>query len=442
MERDLYPCPQDWDTATLSEACRLITDGSHFSPVPQSEGHPIVNVKDFRDGFVDVDSCTKISDVAFSALEAGNCTVSPGDVLLSKDGTIGKVVVYKQEGVLAALSSVCIMRPNRLIHAGYLGQALTSENLVRQMANMMSGSALRRLVLRDIKSLEIQFPSPPEQRRMAEILDTVDEAIRRTEQLVTKLQQMKQGLLHDLLTRGIDKNGELRPPPEEAPHLYKDSPLGLIPKGWETSRLSSRFEVKGGKRLPFGHQYSATPTGYRYLRVLDFYEKPVCFEALENLCPNTFLALQRYEIVEPDIYISIAGSIGHAGVFRPKPMSPDRTILTENAARLTAKSEVSPEFVVLQMNHARIQRQVDVEKGTGGGVPKLALFRIESLLLAWPRVCEQKRIANRATRLGEYVATETESLNKLRTLKKGLMDDLLTGTVRVPETILEGAKSV
>jgi len=242
---------------------------------------------------------------------------------------------------------------------------------------------------------------------------------------------MKQGLLHDLLTRGIDENGELRPPPEEAPHLYKDSPLGLIPRPWETSPLSTRFEVKGGKRLPFGHQYSETPTGYRYLRVLDFFEKPIYFTALENLCQKTFWVLQRYEIVEPDIYISIAGSIGYAGVFRPPSMTLDRTILTENAARMKAKSDANPEFVVFQMNHNRVQRQIEVEKGTGGGVPKLALFRIENLLLAWPSVREQMRIADRVTRLEKHVVSEIESVNKLRTLKKGLMNDLLTGKVRV-----------
>ena len=68
-------------------------------------------------------------------------------------------------------------------------------------------------------------PSLPEQRRIAEILDTLDEAIRRTEQIIAKLKQIKQGLLHDLLTRGIDENGELRDP-ERHPEQFKDSPLG------------------------------------------------------------------------------------------------------------------------------------------------------------------------------------------------------------------------
>ena len=87
-----------------------------------------------------------------------------------------------------------------------------------------------------------QFPLPtprlPEQRQIAAILDTIDDAIRKTEQIIAKLKQVKRGLLHDLLTRGIDDNGELRDP-ERHPEQFKDSPLGRIPKEWEITTLSA-----------------------------------------------------------------------------------------------------------------------------------------------------------------------------------------------------------
>jgi len=72
---------------------------------------------------------------------------------------------------------------------------------------------------------------PPlrQQQAIAEILDTLDTTIRQTEAIVEKLKQVKQGLLHDLLTRGIGANGELRPLQSQAPHRYKESPLGWIP---------------------------------------------------------------------------------------------------------------------------------------------------------------------------------------------------------------------
>ncbi|MBK8936883.1 MAG: restriction endonuclease subunit S [Polyangiaceae bacterium] len=98
---------------------------------------------------------------------------------------------------------------------------------------------------RPIRQAGLPAPPLPEQRQIAAILDTLDDAIRKTEQIIAKLKQVKQGLLHDLLTRGIDDNGELRDP-ERHPEQFKDSALGRIPKGWEVSHLATVAEVRSG----------------------------------------------------------------------------------------------------------------------------------------------------------------------------------------------------
>lgn len=90
--------------------------------------------------------------------------------------------------------------------------------------------SINRDMLYDVKFFKPDYAS---QKTIANILDTLDIQIRQTEAIIAKLQQVKQGLLHDLLTRGIDENGQLRPPYEQAPELYKASPLGWIPKEWE-----------------------------------------------------------------------------------------------------------------------------------------------------------------------------------------------------------------
>ncbi len=104
-----------------------------------------------------------------------------------------------------------------------------------------------------LREFAVPLPPLPEQRRIAEILDTLDEAIRKTEQVIAKLQQMKQGLLHDLLTRGIDENGELRDP-ERHPEQFKDSPLGRIPREWEVAPLENLADNLRRRRIPFRRQ--------------------------------------------------------------------------------------------------------------------------------------------------------------------------------------------
>ena len=98
-----------------------------------------------------------------------------------------------------------------IIDARYLLYCL--KQLQPRLEALGVGSTVKGISLRDLLDQRIGLAPLPEQRQIAAILDTLDEAIRRTEQIIAKLQQMKQGLLHDLLTRGVDENGNLRPPP-------------------------------------------------------------------------------------------------------------------------------------------------------------------------------------------------------------------------------------
>jgi type I restriction enzyme S subunit len=105
--------PEDWGLFTLSELCNQITDGSHFSPEPQVIGKIIVNVKDIIDGRIEIDNCTNISNADFDSLVRNGCSPKPGDILLSKDGSIGEVVVYYLNIRVVCLSSIAILTPDK-----------------------------------------------------------------------------------------------------------------------------------------------------------------------------------------------------------------------------------------------------------------------------------------------------------------------------------------
>lgn len=309
-------------------------------------------------------------------------------------------------------------------------QSADYRRYVEVHATGTSGS-MKNLPKSKLLALPVQYPEPAEQSVIAQILDTLDTAIRETEALIDKLKAVKQGLLHDLLTRGIDANGQLRPPQSEAPQLYKESPLGWIPREWECVRLAEKLAVLGGKRLPAGHSYADLSTSFKYLRVTDFFERDYMLDELENLYERTFKALERYEIRPGQLYISIAGSLGHIGVHRADGAEAVRTVLTENAARLVPLCDLNPDFLAAYMNSGMVQNQVTSEKGTGGGVPKLALFRIEQFWLVWPSTSEQNLIAERVLGVNKRISDEIQMLRKLKLEKSGLMDDLLTGRVRV-----------
>ena len=100
------------------------------------------------------------------------------------------------------------------------------------LTELDSSTGIPGLNRNDVYELCVFEPPDSEKILIAQVLDTLDTTIRQTEAIIEKLKQVKQGLLHDLLTRGIAANGELRPPQSQAPHLYKDSPMGWIPMTW------------------------------------------------------------------------------------------------------------------------------------------------------------------------------------------------------------------
>lgn len=160
-------------------------------------------------------------------------TANAGEVILLWDGSNAGESFRAKPGILA--STMAVIRPDQSFDLGYFFHALKwAEPHLKSQTNGTGIPHVDRYVLGQIA---VYRPSKPHQFQIAEILDTLDAAIRGTEAVVAKLRAMKQGLLHDLLTRGIDANGDLRPPHPEAPHLYKQTPLGWLPKEWDWGKL-------------------------------------------------------------------------------------------------------------------------------------------------------------------------------------------------------------
>jgi type I restriction enzyme S subunit len=355
------------------------------------------------------------------------------DVLINKDGAqTGKVGIYRDLYYPEACVNehLFILRSRSgAVDQSFLFHLLNNEASQLALRPFITGSAQAGLKSSFVDHVSFALPKREEQRAIAAILDAADEAIAKTEALIAKLKSIKQGLLHDLLTRGLDENGELRDP-EKHPEQFKETPLGRVPNNWSVSELREHAGVYGGKRLPSGHEYASAPTNLYYLRVVDFYQRELDFASMVSLYPQTFELLARYEIHPGDVFISIAGSLGYAGVFEAPQGT--RTILTENAARIVPSSELRPFFLSLEINSPLVQGQIEQLKGVSGGVPKLALFRIESLYVAVPPIEEQERIENAVAAQDRRIESEQAYLSKLKAIKKGLMQDLLTGRVRVP----------
>ena len=175
------------------------------------------------------------------SLSPSTISVSTNSVFHSDDILFGKLRPNLKKCVRATFSGYCsteilVFQASDGIEPRFAAQVFRWDRVFDEAVKTAEGTRMPRTSWPKLKEFLVRIPPLPEQRRIAEILDTVDDVIQQTEALIAKLKLMKAGLLHDLLTRGIDENGELRDP-EAHPEQFKDSPLGRIPREWRLAKL-------------------------------------------------------------------------------------------------------------------------------------------------------------------------------------------------------------
>jgi len=244
-------------TATIEEACDLVTDGTHYTPKNIGRGIPFLTVKDVTDDALDFIGCSFISDNDFRLAKAGNSAPQRGDILFSKDGTVGKVHVVSTDKPFAVLSSLAILRPKPdLVDPKYFGFVLRSPRVLDDALKRKTGSAIRRVILSDLKSVRVPLPPLPEQRQIAAILDRTDALRAKRRAALAQLDTLTQSIF-------LDTFGSVR----DNPNGWQVVALTDVcsPKQWPTISTSdltpSGFPVYGanghiGFYSDFNHEHS------------------------------------------------------------------------------------------------------------------------------------------------------------------------------------------
>lgn len=307
------------------------------------------------------------------------------------------------------------------------------EKIKPELVRRASGTTFLEISGSEFGDIDLPLPEVKEAGKIAEILDTLDAAIRGTEAVVAKLKAMKQGLLHDLLTRGIDANGDLRPPQPEAPHLYKQTPLGWLPKEWDISTVGETIAepTRNGLYKPASH-HGRGPLMVQMGCL--FSDEAVEFAGATRVSVSP-IELSHFGLREGDLLFArrslVFEGAGLCAIVRglPEPSTFESSII-----RLRLRtSTVLPDFAGLffRGNSSSTQRRTLIRQVAVSGVSSAD---VKSLFLALPTLEEQQEVVRRYEAMNKKIDEETSLLNKLRLQKSGLMDDLLTG--RVPVTPL------
>ena len=197
--------PREFDPVQLKFFCKLITDGTHFSPTTVENGWPYITAGDVHGIGLDYNSAKRISEEDFQLLVAQGCQPLKGDVLLVKDGaTTGRVGFVDSDTPCVILSSVAMLRPADNTDGHYLMYLLASDFLQKQILVSMAGSAMPRTTLTKLTKYIGLFPPLYEQKEISNYLDAkcaeIDKLIAKKEQLVKELESYKKSLIYEVVT--------------------------------------------------------------------------------------------------------------------------------------------------------------------------------------------------------------------------------------------------
>lgn len=299
----------------------------------------------------------------------------------------------------------------------------------KDVTPFIKGGTRAKLNQFELRQVTIPSPSLPEQKKIARILTTVDNLIEKTEALIEKYKSIKQGMMHDLFTRGVDQNGKLRPPYEEAPQLYKESPLGWIPKEWETPEISSilaRRPKNGYSPKESNEWTSVLMLGLGCLTLSGF--EPIQLKNAPKNDPNVAYALLR----DGDLLMSRSNTrelVALVGRYRDVGYP---CIYSDLMMRLVPIDAILPDYMEAILRHAPVRRQLtNASCGTSGSMMKINSQMVLNTIIPLPIKNEQQELLDRVTSVSSLVQQSRKELEKYMKVKSGLMQDLLTGKVRV-----------
>lgn len=199
FEGKLYKT-SEWKEVKLEYVCSKITDGSHFSPKSKIDGlYPYITVKDVKNDIIDFANSKRIDKDEYDLLVKSGCKPQLNDVLFSKDGTVGKVVLIKYNKEFVVLSSLAIIRPKQIIESKFLYYILKSPQFLIEATNKKVGVAIRRIILATLKKISVPLPTIPEQQQIVAEIEkrfaVADEMEKAVNDSLLQAEKLKQSIL-------------------------------------------------------------------------------------------------------------------------------------------------------------------------------------------------------------------------------------------------------
>jgi type I restriction enzyme S subunit len=422
----------DWKEKILGEITIKIADRDHFTPVYVDSGIIIISPKDITsDEKIDFSNCKFITKEAHD-LNRKKTDLKAKDLVFTRIGALlGKVCIVEDwMPEFSILHSAAMIRVNDEIAPEYLMYFIKSYFFQSQIKKELQSIGVPDLGLDKIKQFKIFFPKDiTVQIHIVRVLKILDVVIDKTQAAIAKYKAIKQGMLHDLFTRGIDINtGKLRPKQEEAPELYKESKLGWVPWEWEVKEFGNEIDLIHGHQF---RNYDFSNFGIPVVKIGQVKPENV------DLSYCSFVNFGREEefaneiIRNGDVLMALTGAtLGKACLVTGLNDIVLQNYRVGRFEPIAKADKIDKGFLYYLLIAGELLGQIfnKVNSGAQGNVGKADF---EKATFKMPSYLEQKSIAKRLSAIDKKLQTEQAYLQKLQSIKQGLMGDLLSGRKRV-----------
>jgi type I restriction enzyme S subunit len=429
-QTDVGVIPEDWETRPCSTLSDLITVGIVVRPTQYytRQGVPALRSANIREDGIDDADMVFISAKSNALLSKSQ--VRAGDVLTVRTGYPGTSAVVPAALAGSNCIDILIMRPSKAISSTYLAEWINSPFGKYQVLRNQGGLAQQHFNVGDLRNLVVALPMKAEQEAIAEALIDADTLIDQLELLITKKRQIKQGAMQELLTgkRRIAAFGPAKP-------QYKNTDAGQIPEDWGVHALRDEIEsLDAGVSVNSTEDEVGVDVDNIYILKTSsvangIFNPNECKRVARNDLKRVKLPARANCIVisrmnTPDL----VGECGYINEDYPHLFLPDRLWMI----RFRSRTEICPKWLNHLLSSAVYKRKLkEVATGTSGSMKNISQDALLSLRVPWPEPKEQFAIANIISDMDAELKAIEDELAKARGLKQGMMQELLTGRIRL-----------
>ncbi|MFY1111577.1 MAG: restriction endonuclease subunit S [Methanosarcinaceae archaeon] len=333
--------------------------------------------------------------------------IKHNDILFSTVRPYLKQVAMVPEELDGQICSTgfCLIRCNPdFADPNFIFQYITTDSFIQNVSILQTGSNYPAVTDKDIFDQSILCPPLLEQQKIAKVLSTVDESIEKTGEIIAQVEILKQGLMQAFFVKQAEK------------------------KKWRNVKLGDYTDLLTG--YPFKSElFSESPLGIKLVRGDNITNGRLRWGEKTRYWREMTPDLNKYLLKDKDILIPMDGSL--VGKNFSNVVENDLPLLlVQRVARLRTKDDLLPEFLYFSIANSRFSAHVDCVK-TVAAIPHISAKDIKEYRIPLPPPPKQQKIAEILSSVDEKLESERKHLEQLKILKKGMMQDLLAGRVRV-----------